>query len=616
MNTKFLIVVWITIFLFKSALGGYVKYSSERNVQINYLKNGKTSTEQFVVFQNSDNDNLWYYLPKAPRLYEKIINGKGSPELLLVKYSLPSKNNIGKQQGGSLQFSVSNESSPEATAALLKKLQADEQNPFLQIAPISSTDATVSIYLPVGNSSLDSLVRLNYGLNTNLFPLYSTQKASFTIPLTDDAVNILLPILQKGKDGGIEISTQYTIAGRVEATINATIDWKKTYNFLKTNETIRAEVGFLGFFGASYEKNIQHIKQSLIESGSINVDIKGSEITDSKELYKYWEPIANLITAKLFKPFEPPTGINNSGGGGLSDFIKNSLNQASSFKVSGSYGFSMVDLESYEKGSYPINMKFSDILKRKVPSDGFVSLNDYDPKTINDKILIIDESQFKKTFFNLPSLPSEYLVNNSDLVKVDMTISLNNDAHPQARHLLWEKGQTSGYWKIISEDGQTKTDCSYLIFNSYESSEEINVQLDYKSNEIIVTKNFKLNVSNDVITNISDMKIPLGSLMFEDLNFNKLVSTSDLRRVYINKISNYNKNIIITPLRIEPKIINGTAQPVAPYYFILDDNSKPLFCEIQFDFVGGSRKNWKYNNLDLSKYDETKNYQINLVKPD
>lgn len=611
----------------------YPDFATQEIYPITYW-NGKDSIrEQVIVWQNSQQQGSYLYLPNSPHLFEYTIGNRQEPEFSLIKYTLRSQADIGAiKQGGYLQFTVSNGLHPALVGSLEKAIEAKKGLSEVSLAPVQCLDATSTIYVPTINSA-DTVFR---SISTNLernFPLFGTQKIGYNLALGREQIEVLFPIIQTQKYGGILVTSNYNIKGYVRASIRITGQFTSLVNYMKNNKKQGCEISICGIAGIGQESSLTSIVQDMINNNVIKVEIRDSEGNPVTQLTTYAQTIVTmLVQTYMTNTFKLPDFSGTTGGTDLVSKLKDLANEASTgdAKFRAVFGSDEFTFRSNSTNTVDITYNIDNLLSRNIYCDGFLNLTNYAADVVNNRLLEIQEAQFNHTqFLDVPADPDSALFAQYKINRYTFDIALRNKVTGriiQPLKVFYRTDQFNDYkWRVMNADGSVVQAKPLLPFVREAGTTADNYE--YVINPTIVTRGgvvYTLGERQVTTTPIGEtgelMNLTTAIPNYLNLTFGEEVPgannpINDVQKFSITQFRNGQKSLLTAQNSGALANIRPVAAAETALSFILFDPQAPLQITMSVTMKNGTVKRWKYNGIDLRSIADLGNTNVLAIRP-
>lgn len=369
----------------------YAQASLADGDQVDFTIKIDGSEENVTCVRDAIKPEQWYYVPNRPRLVEvrNTKTNKTKPVFALVKYQAKDPDdpeNI--LTGGVLQASV-NMALPTTGLDQLKKALAvytGIAEGKLLIAPLSMSNAVVSVYTPGGEKMGDAPIAPNFG------PTFANQSIPVQINLTELGADFSDALVKTG--GGILITYVFDYNGLTpKCGFKVTVDWDQTYKHFSTST--KAEASYNSWFwSANAQTDISTVRDDLLTNKCIKVESIAGETFKAEEIDKYLMPILEAINKEIFE-IETPDEVEPA-------------NAASPNKPSKSWGFSagvsfsLKDVKKVKKGKTTYSMDRQMIVPRKTVAGGLIGIGDYSKEIQDELITLMPAGNWASGWFKLP----------------------------------------------------------------------------------------------------------------------------------------------------------------------------------------------------------------------
>jgi len=319
--------------------------------------------ETFTVVRDALQRNQWYYIPNAPRLYERAFQGKREPEFSLVRYQFPDPDNAAKLlEGGILQFAATLSVPPEALEEL-KKAVADKfpgtKSEEIRLSGLPLKSAKVSLLTPQKGALLSSQPQ-----GGGVGPANASQKMVFMLELTSNGADVYEK-LTRGNTG-VPVHIEFVYLGLTpKAGFRVNVDWDQTYSHYSRDEKFRARASYWGLAGANARADITSIRDELTRAKAIKVEAIEGEGFDMSKIDAYLQPLLKRINDELIEDMKPPSEVDPAKA--------DDPGTAGYFGGVG-YAVAMKSVTKVKHGNEVIDYRFQKIVERANIADGFLGI--------------------------------------------------------------------------------------------------------------------------------------------------------------------------------------------------------------------------------------------------
>jgi len=564
---------------------GQASLAAENIIDDVVVKVGSGS-EVFTLFRDARNADQWYYVPNRPRLLEQSADGKLEPVFSLVRYQFADPQDAAKLvEEGILQFAATLSAPGDAVDAFKAAIKKRTGSDNVRVSAIPFKSADVAMYSYAGADGKSRLLSSSpYG--SGLAPLFASQNMAFSLPLSKMGTDVLDTLVNGNT--GLPVAVTFTFnALTPPAGFKITVDYKQLFSHYSSDEHLRASASYYGLFGASYEKSVQQIRESLINNGDIKIEVIAGEQLTLADVDKYMQPILARINSELLEVAKPPEAITPAVAG-----------QPSGGGWFGGAGYSVAvkDVNKTKQTKEVWDMRVQQIVERKTIAQGFMGLGAYPDDVKKKVVVVVPESKFKSAFMMLP-LPA--IAEELDISNIDFQVALKTgDGKILGSQVVqWMPG---GHWKDIggNDRGVLVFPLAALAANdpSLKSAKfvtQIKITtplqlLQFESTSSAFEGQRAMPGINGALFDV--VEIDGSALSFKVLNPNGQLLSANAKLKVGPKIYN---------LVIKPKSVNGTWQPPAPTHVLLQSGaSVPVSAQVTFQTIAGL-KGWRYNGSNF-----------------
>lgn len=292
-----------------------------------------------MIYRDSEDSNLFYYVPERPRL----AMNEGVPEFVYLKYRRDITDNADfdeetKQSlgGGFLAFTVDLGIDDDQLDEIKGELR-DFADGEVKLVPIQFRKGAVRLSISKDAADApDTPSETPKGINffeevygTSMPSLFGFNRATFSVVLSQEAATLFEAALRAGISPIAVIYKLEFLALRPAFNVRITADYKRIYNHLETEFGAKAQIKMV-----SLGADIGVAFQKLRDEGSIKVEVKN--FTDDDDLRKQADEAFKWFQKELLKDFfetalKPPSFMTRKGSGsGLLGQLQNlfgALNQ-------------------------------------------------------------------------------------------------------------------------------------------------------------------------------------------------------------------------------------------------------------------------------------------------
>jgi hypothetical protein len=546
-----------------------------------------------TVIKDAYNQNQWYYVPKHPRVVERVNGGRVEPVFHLFRYQVPSSTDRSVLvEGGLLQFSATL-AIPDAALQLVRaeiaRTRRVAQNQ-IALSALRVRSADVSVYTPggVGGTFVASPV-----FGAGAAPTFANQEMSFSVDLTKSGAELFRSLMEGTT--GVQLIVNMKYGGLTPpAGFTVTVDYKKARNYYSRDSVFAARASYFGLFGASYESRSSEIRDTLITEGALKIDIiEGSGFTQ-QEADKYLQPIVKRINDEIIQMFTPPTAI-----------IPAVASQVQAGGFFGSAGYSVATKEENQLRQVKeiINFRVRRWEERTTPVTGFVSVGRYSPETRASLESYVRALNWESAYYTLPPVDVSPELN---ITAIDLSIGVSSGNRRIPNQLATWRPTTgwrdrnnrpiSTFAFALAPAGFTGD----VLRNAFYTAEmNITAGPALSRRTIMLTRTERVFEGEKALTTPSNfydvLKLDARRLSFRDLDPN-----SDLKLDGITGSITVGEGSTQTSFNvdIEPTGVANARQAPEPVYFIVPRSASGqpgrVIGNLRFDLENGSVA-WKSN---------------------
>lgn len=542
-------------------------------------------TEVFTLFRDARNDKQWYYVPNRPRIVEVAgQDGQPVPQFSLLRYQFADPADASKLvEEGILQFAASLAAPADALQQFRKTIQERSGQTDVRISAIPFKAADVALYTYPGVDGKSKLISsAPYG--SGVAPLFSSQSMVFSVPLTRMGSDVF-DRLSTGTTG-IPVAVTFTFNALTPPSgFKITVDFDQLYTHYSKDERVRASASYFGWFGASYEKTVQQIRESLITNKCITVEVIAGETFKLEDIDKYLQPVLARINSELIESAKPPDSVTPaqastpSGGG---------------WYGGGGYSVALKEVTKVKKGKEVWDMRLQSIVERKTVAQGFIGIGGYPEEVKQRAIVVVPDSKFKAAYLMLPS-PS--VAEELGITNIDLEVDLKAAGSSQSQVVQWRPG---AQWKDIAQ--KERTTLAFPLTAAAQTDPNLsNATFDTK---VKITTNHQFLQINSRADAFNGQKSMLGinGALFEVVEINgqgipfKAQGAGEVLQANVALTAGGQKyNAVFKPMSI-----NGQFAAPEPLRILVakDLMSNPISAVITLQTSDGPRK-WKYNGREF-----------------
>jgi hypothetical protein len=544
-----------------------------------------------TVIRDANSPSQWYYVPRAPRLSETLDNGQTEPVFHLYRYKFADPNKTeAAVEGGVLQFAVNFSIPEEALGQLRAYLSAKMHTPEPQInlSALKIKKSEVNVYIPERSGQGNQGIFLAAPLEGNgIAPQFATQEMAFSVPLTRLGTN-LLDAMMEGKDG-VKVQILFTYGGLTPpAGFKVTVDYRQAQSHYSRNSRFRAEASYYGLWGASYESQSQYIRDQLIDSGALKVEIQEGSGFKLEDIDKYLQPIVKRINDQILETMKTPNKIEPTHASG---------NDKGGFFGSANYSVAVKDVSQVRELKESIDFQFRHYEERTTVAAGFLSVGGYPEEVRKRLVTAVPELDWSSSFFMLPTVGDKPELG---IEAIALTASIEaGDKHVPDQTVIWRPGEG---WRRLEE----KRSALFFSLLAHGITADQLKSARYQIKMTITARGEILEImqSDAVFDGERAITSPTTGVDVveidgSDLTWHKLDVTSSLDRVLITLASGGRQ----TRYAMKPRSVNGQfTLPNSFYWLIKRDAAEPAMARIQFELHDGTLIDWVGNGNLRERY--------------
>ena len=348
--------------------------------------------ETFTVIRDALERNQWYYIPNAPRLFEREYQGKLEPEFSLVRYEFSDPDNPNSLlQGGLLQFAATLAVPPEALNQMKQAIVAKFPGTKLEEVRLSGMplkSARVSLLSPIKGALLTSQPQ-----GGGIGPATASQKMAFLLEMSANGTDVYEQLVRGNT--GVPVHVEFIYLGLTpKAGFKVTVNWSQAYRHYSRDDKFRARASWFGLVSANTKVDITKIRNELENANAIKVEAIEGENFDMAKIDDYMQPILKRINDELLEQMKPPS---------YAEAAKAEVPGSGGFFGGVGYSVAIKNESKVKKGTEEFDFRVQSIVERATIADGFLGIGRY-PKEIQDKLLTVAQPGFKSAYLILPSV--------------------------------------------------------------------------------------------------------------------------------------------------------------------------------------------------------------------
>lgn len=545
---------------------------------------GSRQKVDVTVVRDAREVNQWYYVPSSPVLVVTNVNGSAVPVFSLLQYDYRDAANPQTiKKAGLLNFSVRLSLPPEATEALkaalineVRKRQGAISSANVRVAALPVISATVSLF-----NSDNNLVGTAEG--SGVAPTFASQHMAFSVPLTEVGVPVFDALVRTPT--GIRTAVQYKYYGLTPpAGFKVRLNYRNAFEHYSKNEQFRARASYYGLFSASVASERTSIREELIRSGAMQVEIIDSQNFTMDKVDAYLQPILKRINDQILENQRPPERINPAQAAPAS---------AGGFFGGASYSVAMKSVSSIKTLTEEIDFRQQSIVERATVASGFVGIGNYPDPVKAQLFTSVDGTVQRSAYLAFPEVPRGFS-------RVDLSVALQARGETFAQRTYVYRRDNG--WKDLA----TGRDADRIGFSLAAVEQKLGGAAATESRlhltKVIRSAEDAITVSDAVATNAATQAVDLES------------SIAGLRlrpsQVVFSQMGGQVRRVIVrasTPSKSKEYVFeavnaNGTWQPPFDEYFLLPgaDAGKQVSVQVQTVLASGETVT-KTSKVDLVK---------------
>lgn len=520
---------------------------------------GTQQSDDVTIVRDEREASQWYYVPSRPVLVTTRVGDKAVPQFTLVRYDYPDPANPQTiLRAGLLNFSARLSLPPEALGpmkaaaiASVAKRKGQAVADQIRLAALPINSATVSLY-----SSDNKLVGVAEGTGTA--PTFASQTMAFSLALTQLGTAVFDELVKSPT--GVRTAVKFTYNGLTpKCGYKVTANYQQARDYYSKNEKFAARASYYGLFSASASKESSEIRDELVKSGALKIEMLASNECTAERLDALVQPMLKRINDQVLDTFKPPERIDPAQAG-----------TPSTGGYFGGVGYSVAvkKVSELRKLNETISFEQATIVERTTVAQGFIGIGNYSDDIKRDLVLTVDGVVNPGTYIAFPQVPL-------GLDRVDLEIAL------QARGKSFTAGQyqflrSSNSWKNL-QTGTTPDRISFSLAGIEQAFGKAGIQ----DAQLSVTK--VLTTQHDTTKSVVIESASKGAAAVElqgDLFGLRLSASAipfkqlggDFVRVQVTaKSGDKSKSYVFQPL-----LANGVWQAPADAYFFAPQKGLPV----------------------------------------
>jgi hypothetical protein len=415
-------------------------------VRFSYVDATGTKQDADVTIVRDEREvEQWYYVPSRPVLVTTKVGDKSVPQFTLLRYDYPDPTNPQTiVRAGLLNFSARLSLPPEALGAMkaaavesVAKRKGQAVADKIRIAALPINGATVSLY-----SADNKLVGVAEGTGTA--PTFASQTMAFSLPLTQLGTAVFDELVKSPT--GVRTAVQFTYNGMTpKCGYKVTADYQQAREHYSRNEKFAARASYYGLFSASASKETTDIRDELVKSGALKIELLASNQCPAERLDTLIQPMLKRINDQVLETFKPPERINPAQAGTPS---------TGGYFGGAGYTVAVKKVSELRKLNETISFEQATIVERTTVAQGYIGIGNYADSVKKDLVLTVDGTINPGIYVAFPQVPQ-----GVDRVDLDITL--------QARGKSFAMGQyqyvrASNAWKNL-QTGATPDRISFSL---------------------------------------------------------------------------------------------------------------------------------------------------------
>jgi hypothetical protein len=558
-------------------------------------ENGIDVTNKFTVIRDALNAEQWYYVPNEPRVVLVGTDIGSAPEFTLLRYATRDSQDAQKFNGGGLINFAVTLSAPDGAVEQMKESirgtlkSAGKPVPQdIRLSALPFKSASANIYSPKGD-------QLNSEpLGTGPSALFATQKMVFSVPVTELGSDVYDALVHSTT--GIPVAIRFTFTGLTPpAGFTVDVNWDRAYDFYSRNSEFRAHASYYGLFGAGGGYSSTDIREKLVDSKAIKINIIEGEGLTLDKIDAYLQPILKRINDELLEQFKPPPHIDPAVAPSVS---------AGGYFASASYSVAVKNVSLIKHGTETIDFRYSKHVDRDTVASGFVGIGLFPADVQKKLVVVVDNSTWINAYVPLPPVPKS-------VDKVNMDIRLTaRDRIFDAQNLSFNRADG---WRDEQNHVVDRISFNLLKLRKDLGDEGVkaaryNIDYTLQANgdtmaaklELPVVENGSISIAPTRL--VDTVTIDPGGLPWKVLSDEKKGATGTLTRVSISLASG-DQSINFT---FRPALVEGRYMEPPPISWVIRRSSvgvpSKVGGSVEFRDQGGTRK-WLFDDLSKSSND-------------
>jgi hypothetical protein len=410
------------------------------------------------------------------------------------------------------------------------------------------------------------------------------------VPLTKVGSDVMKALVTS--DTGIPVAVTFTFnALTPPAGFKVTVNWDQTFQHYSSDEQFRAAASYFGWFGASYDRTVQKIREDLVNHGDIRVESISGETFTTADIEKYLQPILARINEGLIEAAKPPKEIEPA-----------KANPPSAGGWLGSVGYSVAikDVTKRKSGTEVWQMTNQAIVERKTIAQGFIGIGRFSEGTRNRLVTTVSGTDFSSAFF---MLPSPAVAADLGVSQIDLQVQLvDNNQAVESQVVSWTPG---GQWKDVNQRPRTTLAFGLAGLNAAGGLQNA----EFRSKLVLTTSTQSVTINSTTRAANGQSAMPgVNSALFNVAEIDG--SQLPFAGLGNGDVLQGNGTLTITgepPLSfgVRTKIEGGKRVPPDPFRAIVARRPDGSFPKVTANIVlqgnDGAQYDWKHNGGDLQK---------------
>jgi hypothetical protein len=352
-------------------------------------------TVHISLVRDARKEDQWYYIPSSPTLTTTKSGNDTVPQFSLLQYDFKDADNPATiKRSGILNFAVRLALPPEAigkakeaAAAQVRGRFGDRAASALRLSALPINSATVSVY------SDDRLVASAEG--TGIAPTFASQQMAFSLSLNEVGSAVFEELVNSPT--GIRTAVQYSYNGLTPpAGFKVKLNYRNAFKHYSENTEFRARASYYGLFSASYSRSTAEIREELISSGAMTVEVTTDKDFTIDKIDRYLQPILKRLNDEILEYTKPPEAI---------DPAKAASPSAGGYFGGAGYSVATKSVEKIRQIEEVIDFTHQSIVERNTVASGFIGIGNYPEKIRNQVFQKVDGTRFPAVYATFPEVP-------------------------------------------------------------------------------------------------------------------------------------------------------------------------------------------------------------------